>query len=190
MIIMNNSRSFGRQRHHFVDPMEPAAPLFNTPRADYTQVVNVDEFRIPELDHSPVMHTGWDSLNVPEAKGNDDHVCPSMPAEAGWDDHHENHQYARRAHAHHDEAGRLLPQGLLNTLRFHTIPQPLDTWWQSLGRQQGRDFAQRDAVCNVGENYVDDPVDDECKWGVSEMLVVEYSKFINPPEGLRFTESV
>lgn len=187
---MNNLRSFGRQRHHFVDPMEPAAPLFNTPRADYTQVVNVDEFRIPELDHSPVMHTGWDSLNVPEAKGNDDHVCPSMPAEAGWDDHHENHQYARRAHAHHDEAGRLLPQGLLNTLRFHTIPQPLDTWWQSLGRQQGRDFAQRDAVCNVGENYVDDPVDDECKWGVSEMLVVEYSKFINPPEGLRFTESV
>ena len=148
--------------------MEPA-PLFNTPHADYTQVVNVDEFRIPDLDHAPVMNTGWDSLN--SLKGNDDHVCPSMPAEVVRDDHHDKHQYARRAHAHHDEAVRLLPQGLMNTLRFHTFPQPLDTWWQSLGRQQGRDFAQRDAVCNVGENYVDDPVDDECKWGVRCLLL-------------------
>ena len=167
-MTMNNSGQFGRQRHHFVEPMEPA-PLFNT-RADYTQAVNVDEFQMPDLDHSPVMNTGWNFLNVP-AKGNDDHVCLSMPAEAVRDDHQNKHQYASRAHAHHDGAVRLLPQGLMNTLRFHTFPQPLDTWWQSLGRQQGQDFAQRDAVCNVGENYVDDPVDDKCKWSVRCSLV-------------------
>lgn len=175
---MPDSRSFGQQSHHFVDPMEPAS-LFSNLREDYTELVDLDDLRIPDLDGSPAMNTGWDLLNVPEAQGTDHHVCPSMPAEAVRDDHHDKHQYVRRAHDRHDDAGRVLPQELMDALRFPSFSQPLNSWWESLGRQQGLDFAQRNAVCNVGENYVDHPVDDESKWGV-RCLFVGYSKAINP----------
>lgn len=157
--------SFGQQRFYFVNPMEPA-PLFNNPREDYTEVVNLEDFRVPDLHHLPAINARWDILGVPEAEENDDHVCPSiLPAEAVRD---AQTALTVPAHDHHDEAIILPPRELMiNAQQFHTFPQPVGTRWLSLRRQQGRDFAQRDALCfNVGGNFVDNAVDNECKWGV------------------------
>lgn len=154
--------SFGQQRLYFVDPMEPA-PLFNNRREDYTQVVNLDDFRVPDLHHSPAINARWDIRGVPEAEENDDHVCPSiMPPEAVRD---AQTAFTLPAHNHHDEAVILPPRELMiNAQQFHTFPQPVGARWLSLRRQEGRDFAQRDALCfNVGGNFVDNAVDNECK---------------------------
>ena len=157
--------SFGQQRLHFVDPMEPA-PLFNTPRGNYTQVVNLDDFQVPDVHHSPLINASWDILGIPEADKNDDHVCPSLlPPEAVRDA-----QTALRVPAHDqdDEAVRLPPRELMiNAQQLHALLQPVDARWLSLRTQQGGDFAQRDALCiNVGGNFVDNRVDCACEWGV------------------------
>ena len=161
--------SFGQQRPYFVDPMEPA-PLFSNPRGHYTQVVNLDDFRVPDVHHSPLINSSWDILGVPEAEENDDHVCPSiLPPEAVRD---AQTALTVPGHGHHDEAVRIPSRELMiNTQQLHTLPRPVDARWLSLRTQQGRDFAQRDALCiNVGGNFVDNamdkPVDNECKWGV------------------------
>jgi hypothetical protein len=162
---MPDRGSFGQQRLYFVDPMEPAS-LFNNPREDYTQAVNLDDFRVPDLHHSPAISARWDIPGVAEAEENDDQVCPSiLPSEAVRD---AQIAFTLPAHDHHDEAVRLpAREVMINAQQFDTIPQPLDARWLSLRRQQGRDNAQRDALgINVGGNFVDNPVDNECKWRV------------------------
>ena len=169
-MTMPDRGPFGQQRLYFVDPMEPA-PLFNNPREDYTQVVNLDDFRVPDLHHSPAINARWDIPGVPEAEENDDQVCPSiLEPEAVWD---AQTGFTLPAHDHHDEAVRLPSrEEMINAQQFDTIPQPVDARLLHLRRQQGRDFAQRDALgINVGGNFVDNPVNNECKWLVRWSLL-------------------